>query len=116
MKKKCMVRVEFPTNSKESPYYTIYNPETKHEIAWGKQIAMTPCTDVYTTGGSDVLGYRFVSPQEMQDLVDSNTPIDVHYESVKCDTPCGLCDEVGCLGKDYPVQLNNKIIIEWKIS
>lgn len=111
-----MVRVEFPTKSTESPYYAIYNPETKHEIAWGKQIAMTPCNDVYTTGGSDVKGYRFVSPQEMQQIVDSNIAIDVHYEIVKCDSPCGMCNEVGCLGKEYPVQLMNKVIIEWKTS
>jgi hypothetical protein len=116
MKKKCMVRMEIPTNSTESPYYTIYNPETKQEIAWGKQIALTIGSDLYITGGSDIKGYRFVSPSEMQELVDTNTPIEVHYESVKCDTPCGMCDEVGCLGKEYPVQIINKIIIEWKTS
>jgi hypothetical protein len=52
----------------------------------------------------------------MQELVDSNTLIDVHYERVKCDTPCGMCAEVGCLGKEYPIQIMNKIIIEWKTS
>ena len=114
MKKRCIIRVEYPTKDNQSPYYTIFNPENMVEIAWGKQIALTKGSDFYLTGGSEIEGYRFVSPQEMQELVDTNTPIDVYYESVKCDTPCGMCNEVGCLGKELPVQIMNKIIIEWK--
>lgn len=116
MKKLCAIRVEYPTREKESPHYTIYNTENKVEIAWGKQIALTPCTDNCLTKGSDVEGYEFVSPSTLQHLVDTNTPIYVHYEKVKCDTPCGMCDEFGCEGKEYPVQLMSKIIIEWKTS
>jgi hypothetical protein len=116
MKKRCVIRVEYPTSDKERPHYTIYNPENNVEIAWGKQIAVTPCVDKYITQGSDVKGYECVSPKTMQELVDTNTPIDVHYQSVKCDVPCGMCDEVGCLGKEYPIQIMSKIIIEWKKS
>lgn len=114
MKKRCVIRVEYPTKDKESPYFTIFNPENMIEIAWGKQIALTIGSDVYLTGGGDIEGYRFVSPKEMQELVDTNTPIDVHYENVKCDIPCGSCGEFGCIGKEYPIQIFNKVIIEWK--
>jgi len=129
MKKKCVVRVIGPTtmdvlNAWESPeesarkttYYSIYDPEKEVEIAWGKQIAITPCVDKYTTGGSDIKGYRCVSPTEMQQIIDANIMVDVEYHSVKCDSPCGMCDEFGCLGNDYPITLMNKVIIEWKTS
>jgi hypothetical protein len=42
--------------------------------------------------------------------------VDVLYHIVRCDNPCGMCDEFGCLGNDYPVTLMNKVIIEWKTS
>jgi hypothetical protein len=116
MKKRCVVRTWYHWGDDKKPQYAIFSLEDNMDIAWGKQIAITPCKDKYLTQGSDIYGYEFVSPKTMQELVDSNTLIDVHYERVKCDTPCGMCAEVGCLGKEYPIQIMNKIIIEWKTS
>ena len=128
MKKKCVVRINKPTTMdthyawesleefhEKTTYYSIYLPEGDVQIAWGKQIALTPCTDKYTTGGSNVKGYRCVSPKEMQEIVDANIMVDVEFHSVKCDTPCGMCEEFGCVGVDHPIKIMNKVIIEWKI-
>jgi hypothetical protein len=127
MKRKCIVRLvelnQAPTNAwdskderkKDTTYYSIYDPQKKADIAWGKQIAITPCEDNYTKGGSDVKGYRFVSPIEMQEIVDAGIMIDVEYHNVRCSEPCGNCEEFGCEGVFAPITLVNKVIIEWKI-
>lgn len=106
--------MEHPLKENESSNFIVFNTDDNIEIARGKQIALTLCNDNYTSGGGDVIGYYCVSPKQMLELVGANSAIDVEYHITKCDTPCGLCYEFGCIGLEQPTFLMNKIIISWK--
>lgn len=115
MKKQCIIRKSHPSSN--SHYFYFLEVGTEKVIAWGMyHIAVTPILN--TIGGvSEIVGYENVSVETMTEISETpNNFVDVHYENVKCDTPCGMCFEFGCMGKEWPLKINNKLIIEWKKS